>query len=84
MSEGAFRSWAESFAGTDKELWILESDGDVRLLMSRPPPADDPRNDPRIYHVWDGDKWYYCGKSRSEAYAAYRVRKNKDFETETK
>lgn len=70
MSEGAFKSWSESFDG-DTQLWLLEQSGEVRLLMSRPPPNNDPLYDPRVYHVWRGDKWYYCGNNYNEAIAEY-------------
>ena len=63
--------WAESF-GRDYELWLLAEHGDIRKYETKAKLDDNPRVRRPVFHVWDGDKWLYCGHSMQEMETVYR------------
>lgn len=59
------------------ELWRLEyyDDTDTALFVSKPKITSRVNEDPfgrsPVYHVWQGDKWLYCGQNYQAAYTRY-------------
>lgn len=77
--------WAKTFTHADSKstLWQLEhtSNGKLCLYVSKPKIIsgrngnEDLHGRNPVYHVWDGDKWLYCGQSERAAYDIYEKAK---------
>ena len=68
--------WAASFH-PPMELWRRQYHNatDTALFVSKPGITlrvnEDPFGRSPVYHVWQGDKWLYCGQNHQAAYAKY-------------
>lgn len=78
MAEKGLReAWAASFVKypikKNYGLIKLDEDGDIAAFVS----GEIFKLDEeilcfdRVFHVWNGDQWVYCGKSEKEAQAAF-------------
>lgn len=81
-------NWAKSFAGTDRELWVLEeaADCDLKLYEAKDKISADESSwwehrEP-TFHVWKGDDWLYCGNDYQAALAKYRKTKEEAMQDE--
>lgn len=64
------QAWADSFT-EGQELWMLRSNGKLAEFLSKDKPNNDPHGRQPVYHVWDGDRWLYCGQSGEAASRIY-------------
>lgn len=66
--------WAKTFTHNSKnQLCQLEHTPDGRLCLYVQ--TDKATGSKAVYHVWDGDKWLYCGQSERVAHDIYEKAK---------
>ena len=73
--------WLNSF-GPDKEVIILGKVGDLVKYLTRDKPKGDFFGRAPAFHVWNGDKWLYCGPSEETANRIYAEARDADSKSE--
>ena len=57
---------------SEQEIWILTRHEDTIEFLTRDKPDGNPRGRIPIFHVWQNQKWLYCGLSQEKADSIFK------------